>query len=101
MKQTILTLTAMLLTPLAALRAAEPIQIGSHRQLFLDDHIVERIEGLKRTMHQPQKTRKKGTASRFPRPTALKTKQFGGRKSVAVPHFRPKTLLPRAASTVN
>ncbi len=51
MKQTILTLTAMLLTPLAALRAAEPIQIGSHRQLFLDDHIVERIEGLKRTMH--------------------------------------------------
>ncbi len=55
MKQTILALTAMLLTPLAALRAAEPIEIGSHRQLFLDDHIVERIEGLKRTMHQPQK----------------------------------------------
>ena len=55
MKQTILTLTAMLLTGPAALRAAEPIQIGSQRQLFLDDHIVERIEGLKRTMHQPIK----------------------------------------------
>jgi len=34
----------------------EPIELKpGQRQLFLDDHIVERIEGLKRTMHQPQK----------------------------------------------
>jgi len=25
------------------------------RQLFLDDHIIERIEGVKRTMHQPER----------------------------------------------
>ena len=34
------------------------------------------------------RTRKKGTASRFPHSTALNTKQFGERKSVAVPLFR-------------
>ena len=41
--------------------------------------------------------RKKGTASRFPHSTGIGKKKFGERKSVAVPHFRPKTLLPRAA----
>ncbi|MBP86918.1 MAG: hypothetical protein CMJ64_09400 [Planctomycetaceae bacterium] len=33
----------------------EALKIGSLRQLFLDDHIIERIDGLKRTMHQPVK----------------------------------------------
>ena len=33
----------------------EALEIGSRRQLFLDDHIIDRIEGLKRTMHQPVK----------------------------------------------
>ena len=33
----------------------EAPEIGSVRQLFLDDHIIERIDGLKRTMHQPVK----------------------------------------------
>ena len=33
----------------------ETLEIGSQRQLFLDDHIIERIAGLKRTMHQPVK----------------------------------------------
>ncbi|MBC8356381.1 MAG: hypothetical protein H8E66_30755 [Planctomycetes bacterium] len=37
------------------LSAAEPLDIGSQRQLFLDDFIVERIDGLTRTMHQPVK----------------------------------------------
>ena len=32
-----------------------PVKFGSQRQLFLDDHIIERIEGLKRTPHEPQK----------------------------------------------
>ena len=35
--------------------ANEPLDLGSQRQLFLDDYIVERIDGLKRTMHQPAK----------------------------------------------
>ena len=34
---------------------AERIRIGSGRQLFLDDFIIERMDGLKRTMHQPAK----------------------------------------------
>lgn len=41
------------LTP--TLCSAEPIDIGSRRQLFLDDFIVERIDGLTRTLHQPEK----------------------------------------------
>ena len=35
------------------LSAAEPLEIGSQRQLFLDDFIIERIDGLKRVMHRP------------------------------------------------
>jgi len=38
-----------------AVDEADAIDIGSRRQLFLDDFIVESIEGLKRTMHQPEK----------------------------------------------
>ena len=40
--------------PVAGL-AGEPLGIGAQRQLFLDDYIVEQIEGLQRTMHQPVK----------------------------------------------
>ncbi len=32
-----------------------PIQIDSHRQLFLDDYLIERIDGLEHTFHQPEK----------------------------------------------
>ncbi|MBP86881.1 MAG: hypothetical protein CMJ64_09210 [Planctomycetaceae bacterium] len=35
--------------------ANEPLDIGSQRHLFLDVYIVDRIDGLKRTMHQPAK----------------------------------------------
>ena len=42
---------------------------------------------------------KRGQPADFHAPLVLKTKQFGERKSVAVPHFRPNTLLPRAANT--
>ena len=41
-----------------------------------------------------------GQPADFRTPLALKTKQFGERKSVAVPHFRPNTLLPRAAMVI-
>ena len=33
----------------------EAVEIGSRRQLFLDDHIIATMEGLERTMHQPVK----------------------------------------------
>jgi len=55
--------TALALSPVIAnevLRShsagpREALQIGFRRQLFLDDHIIERMDGLKRTMHQPVK----------------------------------------------
>jgi hypothetical protein len=53
MKHLPFVLLSALLTQ--SLSAAEPIDIGSRRQLFLDDFIVERIDGLTRTMHQPVK----------------------------------------------
>lgn len=53
MKHFIFILTSILLT--LDLSAAEPLDIGSGRQLFLDDFIIERIDGLKRVMHQPVK----------------------------------------------
>ncbi|MDP7276899.1 MAG: hypothetical protein QF363_15560, partial [Planctomycetaceae bacterium] len=37
------------------LSAAEPLDIGSQRQLFLDNFIIERVDGLERVMHQPVK----------------------------------------------
>ncbi len=42
-----------LLTQVAS--AARPIDIGLQRQLFLDDFIIDRMSGLTRTMHQPDK----------------------------------------------
>ena len=50
-----LLLALPLLTLPSSASAKEPLDIGSQRQLFLDDYIVERLEGLKRTMHQPVK----------------------------------------------
>lgn len=40
----------------ALAQSGEPIELKpGQRQLFLDDHIVERIEGLERTLHRPRK----------------------------------------------
>jgi len=35
--------------------AADMIEISNHPQLFLDDHVVEKMENLKRELHRPQK----------------------------------------------
>ncbi|MBM4077004.1 MAG: hypothetical protein FJ267_15345, partial [Planctomycetes bacterium] len=50
-------LTACVLGLLAPFAVADqPIPIPSgQRQLFLDDHTIEKIENLKRTLHQPDK----------------------------------------------
>jgi hypothetical protein len=53
MKHFIFVLTYTLLA--LDLSAGEPVDVGSGRQLFLDDFIIERIDGLKRVMHQPVK----------------------------------------------
>lgn len=47
-------LPAVLLTASAAnLFAADALPIAAERQLFIDDHVVERMQGLTRTLHQP------------------------------------------------
>ena len=44
--------------------AAEPAKIGSFRQLFLDDHLVAKMTGLRRVMHRPHK---RGAVIRSPK----------------------------------
>ena len=52
---------SMLLLTLTAVPAAwppesdaEPVLIGPEPQLFIDDHLIEQTNGLKRTLHQPK-----------------------------------------------
>ena len=52
MKLLLLTLATL---PPSSVLASEPLDIGSQRQLPLDDFIIERIDGLKRVMHRPEK----------------------------------------------
>jgi hypothetical protein len=47
-------------------RAADPIEVKpGQAQLFLDDFVIEKMEGLKRTLHQPAK---RGAVIRSPQP---------------------------------
>jgi hypothetical protein len=49
-----------LLSPAAVLlaatvaQAAEPVEIGSRLELFVDDHLIDRIEGAELRVHRPQ-----------------------------------------------
>jgi hypothetical protein len=45
--------SALALWILSIAAPAEPIRIGSESQLFIDDHLIERMDGLTRTLHQP------------------------------------------------
>ena len=36
-------------------RAAEPISVGTTAQLFVDDFLVEKLEGLQRVVQQPRR----------------------------------------------
>ena len=40
--------------PVGSLFCAEPLRIGNEPQLFIDDHLIERMDGLARTLHQPK-----------------------------------------------
>lgn len=55
MKQTvIILLSVLLLTPSLALHAADPIDIGSRRELFVDHYLIDRFEGARLVLHRPQ-----------------------------------------------
>src|SRR5687768_16561635 len=48
---------SFLLTCLIAftsIRAAEPVNLGSRRELLVDDHLIDRMSGVTLKMHQPQ-----------------------------------------------
>lgn len=56
MKRAVTLLATLLLTPLAALHGAEPpapIDIGSRRELFVDDHLIEMLRDARRELHHP------------------------------------------------
>ena len=54
MKQILFALTVLLLAPLAALHAANPIDIGSRRELMVDDYLVDALRGAAtRRLHHP------------------------------------------------
>ena len=55
MKYAIVTLLTSLLPLLAAtLRAADSIDIGSRRELFVDHHLIESLDGVRLVLHRPQ-----------------------------------------------
>ncbi len=50
MKNTLFTLTVVLLMQPMLLSAAEPIDIGSRRELFLDRYLIDRLSILTREL---------------------------------------------------
>ena len=53
MKRVVLSLTFLVLAPLD-LHAVEPVDIGSRRELFVDYHLIERLDGARLVQHRPQ-----------------------------------------------
>ena len=49
----------------AAQQAAEPLKIGNHVQLFVDDYLVESMQGVQLELQKPQPA---GVAIRFDKP---------------------------------
>jgi hypothetical protein len=50
----IVTLSAVLVLPAAsALGAEQPLRIGSRRELFVDDYLIQSLDGARRVMHHP------------------------------------------------
>ena len=47
-------LTALMLARPVALLANEPIDIGSRRELFVDQYLIDRMDGAQLVLHRPQ-----------------------------------------------
>lgn len=45
--------TSILILLTCWLQGSEPLKLGERSELFLDDHLIERMDGLTRVMHQP------------------------------------------------
>ncbi len=53
MRFTLSLLAALLLIPLASALADEPVEIGSRRELFVDDSLIESLQDARRLLHHP------------------------------------------------
>lgn len=60
-----LTVAALLIGTAAAAEPASPIELGSRRELFVDRHLVESLDGAELFLHEP---RDSGTAIAFDKP---------------------------------
>ena len=49
-----LTLTTLIVFIPPPVRAGEPIDIGSRRELFVDHHLIEKLDGTRLALHRPQ-----------------------------------------------
>lgn len=58
MKRTILLLTAFVLLTPQSLTAGEPVDIGSRRELFVDDLLVGELNGTRLKLHEPRLLRR-------------------------------------------
>lgn len=47
-------LTALLLVPLTVMHAADPLDLGSRRELFIDRFLIEKMTGTDLRLHEPQ-----------------------------------------------
>jgi hypothetical protein len=54
MKRVLLTLIVILPFSPTAINAAKPIDIGSRRELFVDHHLIDRMNGARLILHPPQ-----------------------------------------------
>ncbi len=52
------TLCSLVATLVLCLSAAEPVDIGSRRELFVDDLLIGKLAGTKLKLHQPHKLRR-------------------------------------------
>lgn len=46
--------TLLLLSSLTVLSSAEPIDVGSRRELFVDGYLIDKLDGARLTLHHPQ-----------------------------------------------
>ena len=53
--KTILALLIVLASTLASPAALAPLRLGAARQLFIDDHLIESLDGLQRIFHRPER----------------------------------------------
>ncbi len=50
----LVALTVLTVASLEAIQAAETVDVGSRRELFVDDYLIDRLEGARLVMHRPQ-----------------------------------------------